>query len=581
MGPLPKSLLNLRHLSTLDLSHNKLNGTLPSWLFTLPSLETITLSNNMFKGSLPTEFFNHQSLKILSLHGNQFDGMLDVLDQGSIHQTFLQLLNITYLDLSNNKFRGVWELDTLLSRLGTLEYLYLSYSGLSVVPNNTSRYVNPNFKELGLASCKIKVFPESIRAMRKLQYLDLSRNEIDGHIKEIGGNELLYLDLSHNIITGPFPPSIWNMDNLQYLNLSNNRFSGVIKARDINFFPSVIDMGNNSFNGTIPHVCGGELWGLILNGNQFEGKVPSCFSKCPYLEVLDLGNNRLTGAFPDQLGRLPNLKVLVLRSNKFHGPMERSSSMIKHPFPSLSVLDLSQNEFGGQLPGKYFQKFDAMKNVVKDGENTYLSLYDFYSITVVVKGQQLFFEKISDDYTIVDLSGNKFEGEIPNEICTLNSLIVLNLSNNHLNGQIPQAIGNLSEIESLDLSRNQLSGKIPQSLADITSLEVLNLSQNLLVGRIPGGTQLSTFNTSFEGNPGLCGFPLPKECEHASAPQLEVDGEEESVFTWKVVMLGYGCGTLVGLLLGYFMLSTGWPKWLNAIVDEIEQMIQRRQNNRR
>ncbi|XP_024974826.1 receptor-like protein 19 [Cynara cardunculus var. scolymus] len=405
--------------------------------------------------------------------------------------------------------------------------------------------------------------------MRKLQILDLSGNEIDGHSREIRGIELSYLDLSRNIITRPFPPSIWNMDNLQYLNMSNNRFSGVIKPGDMNFSPSVIDMGNNSFSGTISHVC---------------GKVPNCFSKCLELEVLDLGNNRLTGAFPDHLGRLPNLKVLVFRSNKFHGPIERSSSMIAHPFPSLRVLDLSQNEFGGHLPGKYFQNFDAMKNVIKDGKNGYLNLYYyniFYYIVIVVKGQQLSFEKISKDYTIVDLSGNKFEGEIPNERCTLNSLIVLNLSNNHLNGQIPQTIGNLSEIESLDLSRNQLSGKIPQSLADITSLEVLNLSQNLLVGRIPGGTQLSTFGTSFEGNPGLCGFPLPKECKHASAPQLEVDGEDESVFTWKVVMLGYGCGTLVGLLLGYFMLSTGKPKWLNAIVDKIEQMIQRRQNKRR
>ncbi|XP_024964146.1 receptor-like protein 6 [Cynara cardunculus var. scolymus] len=309
MGPLPKSQLNLRHLTTLDLSYNKLNGTLPSWLFTLPSLEAIALSNNMFKGSLPTELFNHQSLKRLSLGANQFEGMIDVLDQGSIQQTFHQLPNLTLLDLSKNKFRGVWELDTLLSRLGTLEYLYLSYSGLSVVTNNASRYVNPNFKALELASCKIKVFPESLRAMRKLQFLDLSRNEIDGHIKELGGNELVYLDLSHNIITGPFPPSIWNMDNLRYLNLSNNRFSGVIKPGDMKFSPSVIDMGNNNFNGTIPHVCGGELTGLILNRNQFEGKVPSCFSKCAYLEVLDLGNNRLTGAFPDQLGRLPTLKV--------------------------------------------------------------------------------------------------------------------------------------------------------------------------------------------------------------------------------------------------------------------------------
>ncbi|GJV32542.1 leucine-rich repeat-containing protein [Tanacetum coccineum] len=83
--------------------------------------------------------------------------------------------------------------------------------------------------------------------------------------------------------------------------------------------------------------------------------------------------------------------------------------------------------------------------------------------------------------TIIDMSNNTFEGQIPNVIGGLNSLIVLNLSHNNLIGPIPQALGNLTEIESLDLSWNQLSGKIPQSLAHITTLEVLNLSQNHLV----------------------------------------------------------------------------------------------------
>ncbi|KAI3519789.1 hypothetical protein L1887_09005 [Cichorium endivia] len=214
----------------------------------------------------------------------------------------------------------------------------------------------------------------------------------------------------------------------------------------------------------------------------------------------------------------------------------------------------------------------------------------YYSVIVEVKGQQLPFPQLSVDYTIIDLSDNKFEGEIPNIIGTLNSLIVLNLSQNNLHGQIPHALGNLLEIESLDLSWNQLTGEIPQSLADITDLEVLNLSQNHLVGRIPHGTQFNTFEgNSFGGNLGLCGFPLPMHCEHSSSPQLEVgdgdgdgDGdEEESGFTWKVVMLGYGCGTLPGLLIGYVMLSTRRPKWFNTIVDAGEHMIHKRKNRRR
>ncbi|GKF22815.1 leucine-rich repeat-containing protein [Tanacetum coccineum] len=220
-----------------------------------------------------------------------------------------------------------------------------------------------------------------------------------------------------------------------------------------------------------------------------------------------------------------------------------------------------------------------MKNVVKKSTKPeYLYMGGkYYSFVVAVKGLNLRFRQILVDYTIIDLSNNTFEGEIPNVIGGLNSLIVLNLSHNSLNGPIPYALGNLIEIESLDLSWNQLSGEIPGSLAGIKRLAVLSLSHNRLVGRIPYGTQFNTFDeNSFEGNGGLCGFPLPKRCsEYTQKPHLEArkDHEEESGFMWEVVALGYGCGTLLGLVMGYLMLSTRKIKWFNAIADATESLV--------
>nr|GEW65984.1 leucine-rich repeat-containing protein [Tanacetum cinerariifolium]GEW67026.1 leucine-rich repeat-containing protein [Tanacetum cinerariifolium] len=56
-------------------------------------------------------------------------------------------------------------------------------------------------------------------------------------------------------------------------------------------------------------------------------------------------------------------------------------------------------------------------------------------------------------------------------------------------------------------------------------------------------------------------------------PQLEIDEGDagESGFTWEVVMLGYGCGTVLGLVMGYFMLSTRKVKWFNAISDPFKE----------
>ncbi|GKC71187.1 leucine-rich repeat-containing protein [Tanacetum coccineum] len=429
-------------------------------------------------------------------------------------QTFLKLTNLTELGLSYNNFSGEWQLDTLLITLTKLEYLDLSYSGLSVRAKNANHYVNPGFNCLGLASCKLKVFP----------------------------------------------PSICNMSYLSYLDLSNNSIGGII--------PECVIFGS------------GNLEGLRLNGNQLEGEVPHSLSKCRSLKVLDLGNNKLNGTFPEWLGGLSNLQVLVLKSNNFHGPIGTSTA-IEHAFSRLHVLDLSHNSFVGKLPGKYFQNFQAMQKMLSNStqpDYLYFSVGIYCSIIAMVKDVQMTFTQLLVDYTIVDLSNNKFEGEIPNVIGSLKSLKVLNLSHNNLYGEIPNALGNILGFESLDLSWNQLIGQIPQSLAKMNALAVLNLSQNRLVGRIPQGKQFNTFDeSSYGGNLGLCGFPLSNNCEQLSSPHIYGDGDEEEVdesgFTWKVVMLGYGCGTLVGLMMGYLMLSTRKVKWFNAIANATESLV--------
>jgi hypothetical protein len=198
--------------------------------------------------------------------------------------------------------------------------------------------------------------------------------------------------------------------------------------------------------------------------------------------------------------------------------------------------------------------------------------WHYDSMTVATKGNKMTLVKIPTIFVIIDLSRNKFEGEIPNVIGDLHALIGLNISHNRLTGPIPQSMGNLTNLEWLDLSSNMLTSQIPAELTNLNFLAFLDLSNNILVGEIPQGGQFYTFtNDSYEGNLGLCGFPLSNKCglepeQHHSPPSTNNFASDEKLgFGWKAVAIGYGCGFVIGIGLGYFVFLIGKPRWLVMI----------------
>ncbi|KAH0708101.1 hypothetical protein KY284_009528 [Solanum tuberosum] len=202
--------------------------------------------------------------------------------------------------------------------------------------------------------------------------------------------------------------------------------------------------------------------------------------------------------------------------------------------------------------------------------DTYSSYYRYYLI-VTTKGLDHELPRVLTTEIIIDLSKNRFKGHIPNIIGDLVGLRTLNLSHNVLKGHIPVSLQNLSVLESLDFSSNKISGEIPQQLVSLTSLEVLNLSHNHLVGCIPKGKQFDTFeNSSYQGNDGLRGLPLSKHCvsdDQATTPaELDQEEEDSPMISWQAVLMGYGCGLVIGLSIIYIMLSTQYPIWFLRLV---------------
>ncbi|KAF3457428.1 hypothetical protein FNV43_RR02086 [Rhamnella rubrinervis] len=582
---IPTSLGKLSELNILNLAENNLDGVIPSCLFTLPSLKKLFLAANQFSGPLTIENISSSQLEILNLYANKLEGRIPWM--------MFKLANLTYVSLDNNNLSGTIEFGNFC-KLSNLQFLFLSSNSLSITIASTISEL-PKFQILLLRSCNIGEFPEFLKTQDQLKALDLSWNKIESKIPKwfwALGKNLEFLDLSgnklHGSITIPplfmsisnffisqknwtriIPPSFRKWAGLKALDMSMNHFSGTI-PRWLGSSLEILNLQGNNFIGSIPHdiftygSMHDTLRVLDLSHNQLQGRVPQSLINCSKLQVLNLGHNKISDTFPFWLQSLPELQVLVLCSNKFFDP-------IWHPikyfgFTNLGTIDLSFNHFDGSLPSEYFRNWDYISKAPHGnksdmryfGQYKEMSDYSFtyaYSMSVMNKGSEMKLRKALKIFMSIDLSNKRFDGEIPSSIGKLQSLIMLNL--------------------------NKRSGRIPQQLENLTFLEYLNLSHNTLEGLVPQGTQLDTFSySSFEGNPVLCGSQLPKKCENADTPIpfLRKDEKEESEngFTWKVVAMGYGCGFVVGAVIGHVTLSRGsswflekycWKVFLRTLVN--------------
>ncbi|XP_024046694.1 receptor-like protein 9DC3 [Citrus clementina] len=609
VGGIPDSFVNLTQLSFLDLSWNQLTGRLPSCLKGLRNLVTLRLSGNSLNGTIPSWLFTVLPyLEVIHLRDNRFTG--------SIPSTIFELVNLTSIRLSSNNLSGHIEL-CMFARLKNLQYLYLSQNRLSVNTTLNANSTFPKLLQLGLSACNISEFPEFLRSQDRLEWLQLSENKIYGRIPnwfwDIGKDtlynlnlsdnfltdveqvplknlrfldlrsnllqgsvmvlppRLIFFSISNNKLTGEIPCSFCTAAPIEFIDLSNNSLCGPIPECLVDSITLIwLDLHLNSFNGSIPQISanGSGLVNLILNDNQFEGPLPQSLANCSRLQVLNVANNRIDDTFPHWLAQLPELLVLILRSNKFYGLIGNTDARVI--FPKLRILDLSRNEFTGVLPTRYFQNLKAMMR----GSNTstvqvqYMHRFGrYYSAFFTLKGIDVEMNILSI-FLVIDFSSNRFEGQIPEVVGKLNLLKMLNFSHNHLTGRIPSSLRNLTVLESLDLSSNRLVGQIPTQLTSLNFLSKLNLSHNQLEGPIPQGPQFNTFQSdSYIGNLGLCGFPLSDKCSNIDDAQEPAPTDTWSWFDWKVAMMGYASGLVIGFSIGYMAFATGRPRWLVRMVE--------------
>ncbi|WMV06881.1 hypothetical protein MTR67_000266 [Solanum verrucosum] len=472
--------------------------------------------------------------------------------------------------------------------------------------------------------------------MSAIEILDLSNNRLSGTVINTTfsiGNQLIIIKLDGNKLEGKVPPSLINCEYLEFLDLSNNelndtfpkwlgglphlqilklrsnKFYGPIRTKNLFAQIRVIDLSSNGFSGELPvslfqnfqamkiigensgtreyvadiysyyytnslivttkgldHELPRVLTTQIiidLSSNRFEGCIPSIIGDLVGLRTLNLSHNVLEGHIPESLQHLSVLESLDLSSNKISGEIPQQLASLTF----LAVLNLSHNHLVGCIPrGNQFNTFENNSYQGNDGLRGLPPSRDC--------GRD---DRVPQETIPVELDQEEEEEDSP--MISWQGVLM---------GYCCGVVIGLSVIYIM------LSTQYPTWFSRMV-VELEHRITTRMKKHKKRGKQFDTFeNSSYQGNDGLRGLPPSRDCgrddrvPQATIP-VEQDQEEEEeedegspMINWQAVLMGYGCGLVIGLSIIYIMLSTQYPTWFSRMVVKSEhRMITRMKRHKK
>ncbi|XP_049386775.1 probable LRR receptor-like serine/threonine-protein kinase At3g47570 [Solanum stenotomum] len=399
------------------------------------------------------------------------------------------------LSLSVNDFDG--PIHSEIGRLSNLQILYLGSNHFTgIIPQEIGNLVN--LVELAVEVNQItSSIPISIFNISSLQVVSLRGNNLKGSLpREIGNlTKMQVLFLRENRFT-----EIRNLVELEELALGFNSFSGSLPMEIFNISGMrAMALSFNNLSGTIPPNIGSVLPNIeelyMSNLTNLVGTVPHSISNCSKLTILELSGNKLTGLIPNSLGYLTHLQNLNLWENNLTSDSFLSFLTSLTNCRNLRLLDLSLNPLNGMLPvsvgnfSKSLVKLCAtdskINGQIPNEVGNLSSLLD-----LDLSHNNLIGSIPTSTHNLRNLQRmyfqyNKLAGFIGDHICKLNHLGAIDLGQNQLSGSLPNCLGNVTSLRLIYLASNKLNSNIPTSLGNLKDLGLLDLSSNNMVGSLP------------------------------------------------------------------------------------------------
>lgn len=404
---IPVGLRRLERLTTLNLSHNKLDNSALDIIAQIKPLKELKLSHNAISGHLPLSITELPYLEVLDLQDNRLLALPDavrelvnlrVLNVGHNQLTdlpmeALQHVPLQDLDASNNaligslfplgcnaEHRTLRSLNVANNSLAALTFLEHFDLPLLQTLNITNNHLTalqslngcPGLITLNAGENKISELPSGFTDLARLRHVNLSSNDLRLVPTEIASMETL-----ESLVLAANPLQVKKYLTMHASDIKRDLRSK-LEPEPTNGEPESVMDGGQSDQQSGPQVPGAK-WTLKPNGildlagqgltddnvmdlasflevndvrqlrlqnNKFT-EIPPALLLAPNVRILDLSNNPLNPDYILDRLELPSLQELYLRTCH----LTSLDLLLAHlDAPKLHTLDVTANRLSGPVP---------------------------------------------------------------------------------------------------------------------------------------------------------------------------------------------------------------------------------------